>query len=321
VALSILGVAGATILIGWFGFGRVAQSIMSVGAGAFALYAGWQLAVFILLGIAWWVLAPSVPSQLPTFMWGRMVRDSAGSCLPFSQLGGYVMGARAITLQGVSASTATISTVVDVTAEFVAQILFLVVGLAIVLAQGRGLTSTTPIEIGLAAALIAFVIALRTQRHIAPLFVKFGRRILGQWFASEPDQRAASEAELKGMYGNTAAITIGTLLHLAGWFAKGAGNWIAFRMLGAPIDLASAVAIEALLHAVLAVAFIVPGYAGIQEASYASLGALFGAPPEISLSVSILRRARDLALGIPILLLWQFAEVRRLRKARSTIMM
>jgi hypothetical protein len=81
--------------------------------------------------------------------------------------------------------------------------------------------------------------------------------------------------------------------------------------------MASAVAIEALLHAVLAIAFMVPGYAGVQEAGYASLGALFGASPEISLSVSFLRRARDLAIGVPILLAWQFIEVRHLRRVTA----
>jgi putative membrane protein len=315
--LAILGVGAATILVGWFGFERVAQSVTSVGAGAFALYAWWQAAVLVFLGIAWWVLAHAPPRQSPIFMWGRMARDSAGSCLPFSQLGGYAIGARAVTLHGVPGSVAIISSVVDVTAEFVAQILFLVIGLAILLAQGRDGTSTGPIAIGMGIALIAFVIAMRTQRHIAPLFVRFGRRILGQWFASDPRRRAESEAELRQLYGHTSRVAIGTMLHLVGWLAKGAGNWIAFAMLGAPIDMASAVAIEALLHAVLAVAFVVPGYAGVQEAGYASIGALFGAPPEISLSVSILRRARDLAIGVPVLLLWQGIELRRLRKTRS----
>ena len=74
-------------------------------------------------------------------------------------------------------------------------------------------------------------------------------------------------------------------------------------------------AIEGLLHALLIPAFIVPGYAGVQEAGYAGLGALFGLSPEISIGVSLLRRARDIAIGIPILLVWQVWEMRRLRQA------
>ena len=58
-----------------------------------------------------------------------MVRDSAGNCLPFSQMGGFVLGARAVTLQGVGWPLATASTVVDVTAEFLAQIAFAGIGI------------------------------------------------------------------------------------------------------------------------------------------------------------------------------------------------
>jgi hypothetical protein len=76
-------------------------------------------------------------------------------------------------------------------------------------------------------------------------------------------------------------------------------------------------AIEALLHVLLVPASVVPGYAGIQEAGYAGIGALFGVPPELSLGVSLLRRARDIALGIPILLIWQLAEARQLRNTGS----
>ncbi len=119
------------------------------------------------------------------------------------------------------------------------------------------------------------------------------------------------------MYGHADRLAVGTALHLAGWCAKGTGNWIALRLLGAPIDLAGALAIEALLNAMLAGAFMVPGYAGIQEGGYAGLGALFGVAPDIAIATSLLRRARDLAIGIPVLLIWQLFEVRRLRAKPS----
>ena len=37
---------------------------------------------------------------------------------------------------------------------------------------------------------------------------------------------------------------------------------------------------------------LVPVNAGVQEAGYAGLGAIFGVPPELSLGVSLIRRAR-----------------------------
>ena len=125
-----------------------------------------------------------------------------------------------------------------------------------------------------------------------------------------------SEHELAAMYGHTGRMALSTAIHLLGWLCKGIGNWIAFRLLGSDIDFMEALAIEALLHALLIPAFVVPGYAGVQEAGYAGIGALFGIPPEISLGVSLLRRARDIAIGTPILLVWQLVEMRRLRDPR-----
>ena len=41
-------------------------------------------------------------------------------------------------------------------------------------------------------------------------------------------------------------------------------------------------------------------------------------PPDIALGMSLLRRAKDLAIGVPVLLVWQFLEVRRLRVVSSS---
>jgi putative membrane protein len=314
-ALAILGVGAATLLVAWFGFGKVAQAILSVGGVGFALYGASQAALFVLMGVAWWVVAPSARPGFMVFAWGRAVRDSAGACLPFSQVGGFVLGARAVTLHGVAPPAAIISTVVDLTNEFVAEILFLVVGLVILLAHSESLQSG-PTAIGAGAMLIAGAIAFKMQRRAAPLLARFGCRMLGRFSISDVGP-TPSEAELTAMYDNTSRIALGTLLHLVGWFGKGASGWIGYRLLGSSIDLGGALAIEALLHAVLALAVLVPGNVGIQEAGYAGLGTLFGITPEISLSASLLRRARDLALGIPILLVWQFVEVRRIRRGAA----
>jgi hypothetical protein len=103
------------------------------------------------------------------------------------------------------------------------------------------------------------------------------------------------------------------LVHLLGWLGTGVAGWITYRALGVPIDFDDALAIEALLAAMAAIAFLVPVNAGVQEAGYAGLGAIFGVPPELSLGVSLVRRARDLVVGVPILLIWQAFEMRRLR--------
>src|SRR5215469_1730219 len=124
IALALLGITGATVLVAWFGFDRVAHAILSVGALGFGVFSAWQFVVMTILGIGWWVVVPPEKRRAPpVFIWGRMVRDSAAACLPFSPVGGFAIGARAVTLHGVSSSVAAISTVVDLTAEFAAEIL------------------------------------------------------------------------------------------------------------------------------------------------------------------------------------------------------
>jgi uncharacterized membrane protein YbhN (UPF0104 family) len=198
-------------------------------------------------------------------------------------------------------------------------------GLDVLLMRSTDLTLTRPILIGLAVALVAAALVLALQKRAAPLLVRFGRTILHGRFAAQAGQDGVGlegaepdweklDRELAAMYAHTGRVALCVTGHLVGWVFKGIGNWMAFRLLGSDIDLLTGLAIEGLLHAMLIPAFVIPGYAGVQEAGYAGLGALFGIPPEISLSVSLLRRGRDLAIGVPILLTWQLFEMRRLHK-------
>jgi putative membrane protein len=242
-----------------------------------------------------------------------MVRDAAANCLPFSQVGGFIFGARAITVQGVEWHTATASTVVDVTAEFLAQIAFTCIGLGILLMRAPRSGLAVPAEAGIGLAVLACFGFVWAQQGAAPLFARLGRRIAGRWFDNAEERMEVLQAELGLIYGHTGKLALSFLMHLIGWIGTGVAGWITYRALGVPIDFDDALAIEALLSAAAAAAFLVPVNAGVQEAGYAGLGAIFGVPPEMSLAVSLVRRARDMVIGVPILLLWQFVEMRRLR--------
>lgn len=45
------------------------------------------------------------------------------------------------------------------------------------------------------------------------------------------------------------------------------------------------------------------------------LGGVFGIPHEIAISLSLLRRARDFVVAVPVLLAWQILETRNLKSA------
>jgi glycosyltransferase 2 family protein len=316
--LALLGLLIALLLVSYYGFGNIVTAVSRIGWHGFALIAGWQIVLFVVLGLAWDLITPANTMRRPwVLIWGRMVRDASTNCLPFSQVGGFVFGARAVTLHGVEWQTATASTVVDVTAEFLAQIAFACIGLGVLLARAPRSGLAVPVEVGLGLAVLACFGFIWAQKGAAPLFARLGRRIAGNWFADAEERVEILQAELGLIYGHTGKLALGFFMHLVGWIGTGMAGWITYRALGVSIDFDDALAIEALLSAAAALAFLVPVNAGVQEAGYAGLGAIFGVPPELSIGVSLVRRARDIVVGVPILLIWQFAEMRRLRLRRQ----
>src|SRR6266571_835052 len=128
ILAATIGVAAIAALVGYFGAGAVMRSLLAVGGIGFAAICAIHLVLMAVMGFAWRALLPRSPMW--TALWGRLVRDSGSELLPFSQVGGYVLGARALALAGVPGTLAAASTIVDVTLEFVAQLAYTALGLA-----------------------------------------------------------------------------------------------------------------------------------------------------------------------------------------------
>lgn len=307
ILLALAGVGIVLLLFAWFDAGEVWAATASVGWGGFGVLIAWQGALFVVLGLAWSAVLPGV--RLPLLVWGRMVRDAATTCLPFSPVGGYVIGARALTLGGVAWPRAAAGTVVDVTGEIAAQLVFALFGVAVLVLVRPGSPLAVPLGVGVVAASLLLSVGVWQRRRLGRVLQGLGRRLLGDWFgASGVVDRL--EAELAALF-VPGRLVVSGVLHLAGWMFTGVGTWLALRLLGAEVDLVHVLALEALLDALLAAAFLVPGAAGVQEAGYVGLGAVFGVPPELSLGVSLLRRGKDVAWGLPVLAAWQWRELRR----------
>ena len=314
ILLALAGLAASALLIVWLDAGQVMRVMVSVGWHGFLLLALCQGALFLVLGLCWAAVLPGVSPAL--LVWGRMVRDAAGNCLPFSHVGGYVVGARAVMVGGVSWPTAAASTVVDVTTEMVAQLVFTLFGVAALALVLPASPLLAPLGVGLALVTLAFYAAARYRGDVWRVLRGLGDRLLGDRFRGEdgkPGGLVRLERELSRLYRNPRGLLLSVVLHVLCWFGAGLMTWIGLRLLGWHADLLPILALEALLGALIGAAFIVPGGVGVQEAGYVGFGAMFGVPPEVALSVSLLRRARDVALGVPILLVYQWVELRRLK--------
>jgi putative membrane protein len=310
--LATVGVALALYLVRYVGWHAVLAAAGALGLVGFAVFSLCGLLVFVLLGAAWQVLleAPDTP-RLALLIRARLVRDAGAEVLPFSQLGGIALGVRAAILQGLAAPLAAASMIVDVTTEMLAQIAYAALGVAILALRvppsSRVASLLTAGVTGLAVAAIAAGLFIAVQRHGGRIAARLGARLLRDAVESLAGFRTA----LERIYRSPSRVALSAVLHLAAWIANGAVVWLGFRLIGARLDLAGALAIESLVYAIRSAAVVIPNALGVQEAAYVVLGPLFGVGADVALAMSVLKRARDIAIGVPVLLLWQGAEGRR----------
>ena len=117
---ALAGLALIGVLVVYFGADAVIRSLLAVGWAGFGTICLIHVVLIAVMGVAWWALLPG--TSLWISIWGRLVRDAGSEVLPLSQVGGYLLGARAIVFAGVPGGAAAASTIVDVTLEFLSQI-------------------------------------------------------------------------------------------------------------------------------------------------------------------------------------------------------
>ncbi len=316
LGLTVVGLVAAVWLIGATGWQQVVAGVSSIGLLGFAVLMGWTGINLTILGAAWLAVAPGVERrQLGTFAWARTTREAATDVLPFSQFGGLVVGARTAVSGGMRESLVYASLIADQTTELAAQLVFTLFGvamLALALTNGAASPELWPLVLGgvgvMAAIMALFAFAQRPVLRMA-------QGLAGRLLPQSVSTMSALTAELDAIYRHRARVIAAFLLHLLAWAFSAAGAWMALRFMGLALPLTSVLTIEALIFTLRTVAFAIPGGVGVQEAAYVLIGPIFGLPPGIGLSLSLVKRARDLAIGVPGMLIWQAQEVAGLRKA------
>jgi putative membrane protein len=246
---------------------------------------------------------------VPEFYIARLVRDSIAEISPFSPVGGMVAAARLMVLKGMAGAYAAASVAADATTEAMAQVVFLAFGLGFGFTQFRHLDGSGPLTQAMLAVLLLAVpgiaLLIFLQKRGAMFAERLARRFFPQVQAGVSFHQAIEE-----LYDSRARLAASAALHLLAWVGAGIGTFIAFRLVGGSISLPNAVALEALLCTLRSIAAPVPAAIGVQEWGYAMLAPLFGLPAEMGVAVSLLKRAREIVLGVPALLYWQGVEGR-----------
>ncbi|HUO97696.1 MAG TPA: lysylphosphatidylglycerol synthase domain-containing protein [Rhizomicrobium sp.] len=312
IAALIAGLALVVFLVLHFGAAHVFDAVVRVGWGGFAIICLTGVAgTEACLATAWYVLMQRHGVRWPLLLLARQMRDSSSDLLPFTQVGGMVIGARAAVLGGVTPPVAFAGMMVDVTTELIGQIAFVVLGLLLGIADLRASATLAPyadamilVTALMVPAAAAFIVMQRRGTQIAE---KLAARLLP---AAVRHTEAFSSA-LHDFYEKPLRLTLSATCHLIAWIVSGVWIWLIIRLIGVHANVLSVITIEALLGALRSVTVFIPSSVGVQEAGYAALAQVFGMGPEIGLAVSLLKRARDVAVGVPVLLTWQFLEGRR----------
>lgn len=312
-----LGLALFTALIAWHGLGEVTRAL-AAGGVSLLLVPFVHLVPLTADALGWRCLIPG-PPPVRTVVFGRWIGESVNGLLPALQIGGNVAKARLLVQRGVTGAAAGASVVVDVTLVMLTQVGFTLVGLALLAAHlgGERLLPTAMVGVGLMALMLGGFVWAQRSGLFAGAVRALGAIGRGDASAALLGGAGALDAAVRCLHGDRRALLRAGSWHALSWLLGVSETLVALAVLGHPLDLGSAVLLESLGQAVRAAAFVVPGALGVQEGGYLLLGATVGLAPETALALSLTRRVRDLVLGLPGLVAWQWDAARWSRRGRK----
>ncbi len=319
---ALIGLAVATILIVHFGWRQVVDAALAVGWQGLAALIGIYLVCLLLCAAGWRLLILDAPRHaILICVWARWLRESIGN-LALIPTAGEIAGARELSLHGVRSGMAGASTVVDLTLELLSQIVFTLFGLALLITWYRGLQIGPWLVTGMAiSALAAAGFILAQRKGLFRLLERLPETLDLKWAWTVLPDAEGIHAGIQTIYQHRNRVLSSGGLHLAGWVVGAGEAYVGLYFMGHGIAWSDALILESIAFALRTAAFVVPSRLGIQEGGYILLGAMFGLSPEVALGLSLLKRGREIATGLPCLIIWQSVESRRLwskeRRAKS----
>ena len=309
LAAALLGVSVTLALILHFGFAAIVSALTVAGWSGLAAITLYHLVPLALCGLAWRAQLRRPPASIVHYIWFRWTRDAGGDLLCAVPAAGELLGMRAMALAAVDLALAAASTVVDLTLEMAAQVAFVLLGLAVLIAERPQDGRIYLAFAGLAViVLLVTAFALAQRLGLVRLLERLAQKLavergwLREAFGTGVHDRIAA------IYADRPRLLRAFAIHFAAWIVGVGEAAIALVTLGAPLSLAAVLVLESLSYALRSAAFFVPAAAGVQEGGYVLLGGLFGLGPDVALALSLLKRGRELILGTLGLLLWQVAE-------------
>ncbi len=307
LALGIGAAAGFGLL--WFVVGKADWA--EVGATFRVL--GWGIALVVLYrffnlaldAAGWWrVLSSLGRVSFFRIFSARWVGESVNTLLPVLQVGGDIVRARMATRMGFAWNDAGASIVIDFTAGLASQFLFTILGVVALAAMRPADDSALAWALLLVAAGAVLTVFYLIQRYgFFSLVARFAKGLLGTgtWARS-------LDESVDSLYRDRRAVFVCIFWRLSSWMAHVGEVWLVVAFMERPIGLLACLAIESLSYAARSAAFAIPGAVGVQEGGVVAIGLLVGLDMETALALALVKRVREVALGLPGLAIWAVSE-------------
>lgn len=276
-----------------------------------ALAVAWRLVTLVWLAVSWGRLVPRGrrPSRL-LLVKLRWIGEAINALLPVAQVGGDVARARLLAMIGVPAGVAAAALVVDLVAANASQAAFVLLALlaASLTGRGTGLARPSLIAIGVVVgAVLACALLLRAgiRRGVGQSRL---RSLIGRQAARVGAHAQEVRAALGEVVGRRRDVAFCFSGHLIAWCTQVVETWGVLWLIGSPVTWSTALMLEGVSSMARTAAFAIPGGVGVQESALVYVGLPLGVPAQAALTLGLVKRARELVVGTPGVVVWMLSE-------------
>jgi putative membrane protein len=313
----LLGLGGAalfTILIVHQGVQDVVRAVATAGWWI-AVIVAYHLLPLFLDTFEWTILFPPEHRLcIRTMYWARWLGESFSNLVPAAQVGGDILRTRLVVLRGASIPVATAAVLVDITVSVFIQTFFTLLGLSLLILVTGQTRLLGPSLAGAPIAMAGVAGFYFVQRFgLVRLFGAIASRC-----AKDPKWRSLLgkggevSKTLRKVYGRTGAVVACCVVTMASFVIGSGEAWIALHAFGIPAGFEKALILESVGQGVQSALCFIPGALGVREGGYLVVGRMLGISGDVALALALIRRVREIAIGVPGLIAWQFIEGRRL---------
>lgn len=290
-----------------YGLVRVLEVLGRAGVFGLAAIVAFHIPQMLLSALGWQAIAGPGPG-LRTWLRLRWVREAVNNLLPLAQIGGEFVVAHLLQRQGVRLARAIGGTIADLLLEMGTQVLFTVLGVALLVhVAGHSEVSDLATRALWVAALVVAAAFAALWMGLAAVIERAALRMGHSFGWPATAEIGGLHEALVGCFRAPGRVTAACVWHLVSWLSGGLEVCLILHFFGMDVGLDIGLIIESLGQALKAVGFAVPGALGVQEGGYVVVCRLLNIPPETALAVSLIKRVREAVLGIPGLVLWHRA--------------